>query len=80
MALVACQAQASVVSSSTAHSRKSGMETRHKPLSSSPELVRRVHGLRAIGLSQRGIAQEAGVSKSSVHRLLALPLNSHVTS
>ena len=52
--------------------RKAGLETRRPPLAASADLVGRVHGLRAKGLSERGIAKEPGVSKSSVHRLLAV--------
>jgi len=51
---------------------KAGVPTKRLPLASSSELVGRVHGLRARGLSEVKIARAVGVSKTSVHRLLAV--------
>ena len=52
--------------------REAGVETIRRPVRGSTELASRVRGLRENGLSERGIAAAVGVSRSSVHRLLAV--------
>jgi|GEM_PF-3985985 len=52
--------------------RRAGIDTKRWPLASSNELVSRVQELVGQGCSERQIAQAVGVSRSSVHRLLAL--------
>jgi len=52
--------------------RKAGVETRRATLASSSDLVGKVRELGEQGLSERRIAKAVGVSKSSVHRLLAV--------
>jgi len=53
--------------------REAGVETRRPPLRESTDLASRVRGLHEDGLSERRIAVAVGVSRSSVHRLLAMP-------